>query len=354
MLTDTPKIQYQKEVEVWVKSFGETSCMNPQKRKTKIKMRSAKKYKAIYCTTCRTGYRSSRRIWSMKVVLQSQWETLRQRIETLPVLLMNCQWSREQKWNRVRVSIVSTRTFRRTQAAKNNEVFLQKTCWYSRAQSGTFSWLDCCGSNKCQWRKWIAKQSSICRSGTSFGSSVVGQGLGSPRQVRNRRWRTRKGPELACVQKPLSTSGWHMQGEKGELRTLPWYRRVGVAKKNPVWRKEEVPGCPYGQVAATWYGDDSPYLPWNAPAGENGQNSGEIGGSSPWTRPSAPACGDTLKALAGHGSIWCGDRPRRRHRVAIDWVTGPSYSCAEKATRRLNVQSGLRKGKQCCGRPARA
>ena len=35
---DTPKIQYQKEVEVRVESFGETRCMNPQKPKTKIKM----------------------------------------------------------------------------------------------------------------------------------------------------------------------------------------------------------------------------------------------------------------------------------------------------------------------------
>ena len=34
-------------------------------------------------------------------------------------------------------------------------------------------------------------------------------------------------------------------------------------------------------------------------AGENGRNSGEVGGSSVWTRPSAPECGDTLKALAG-------------------------------------------------------
>ena len=34
-------------------------------------------------------------------------------------------------------------------------------------------------------------------------------------------------------------------------------------------------------------------------AGENGQHSGEVGGSSAWTRPSAPECGDTLKALAG-------------------------------------------------------
>ena len=30
--------------------------------------------------------------------------------------------------------------------------------------------------------------------------------------------------------------------------------------------------------------------------------------------------------------------------VAIDWVTCGSYSSAEKATRRLNVQAGLTKG----------
>ena len=71
----------------------------------------------------------------MNVVLQSHSETLRLRIETLPVLLMNNQWSREQKWNWVRVSIVSTRTFRRTQIAMsalktNNEGF-------SRRRAGT-------------------------------------------------------------------------------------------------------------------------------------------------------------------------------------------------------------------------
>ena len=38
MSTDRPKIQYKKEVEVRVKSFGETRCMNPQKPKTKIEM----------------------------------------------------------------------------------------------------------------------------------------------------------------------------------------------------------------------------------------------------------------------------------------------------------------------------
>ena len=45
--SDTLKIQYQKEVEVRVKSFGETRCMNPQKPKTKLKMKDAKNYKEI-------------------------------------------------------------------------------------------------------------------------------------------------------------------------------------------------------------------------------------------------------------------------------------------------------------------
>ena len=50
-------------------------------------------------------------------------------------------------------------------------------------------------------------------------------------------------------------------------------------------------------------------------AGENGQYSGEMGGSSPWTTPSAPECGDTLKAQAGgQRPIQGGDRPRRRLR----------------------------------------
>ena len=54
-------------------------------------------------------------IWLMKVLQQSLGETQSKEVKTLPSQLMNFQWSREQKWNRARVSIVSTRTFRRTQ-----------------------------------------------------------------------------------------------------------------------------------------------------------------------------------------------------------------------------------------------
>ena len=83
----------------------------------KKKMEKQKRYKAIYCMTCLIGCRSSKRIWSMNVILQRHGETLSLDIERLPDLLMNYQWSRERKWNRVRVGTVCIHTFRRTQIA---------------------------------------------------------------------------------------------------------------------------------------------------------------------------------------------------------------------------------------------
>ena len=78
----------------------------------------------------------------MNVVRQRLGETLGMDVKTLPVLLMNYELGHEQKWNLVRVRIVYVRAFRRTPIAilledENNRGFLQKTCWNSRAQSGT-------------------------------------------------------------------------------------------------------------------------------------------------------------------------------------------------------------------------
>ena len=71
-----------------------------------------------------------------------------------------------------------TRTFRRTQIVvsawrRNNKGFLQKTCWYSRAQSGKFGWFHNCGSQSSQRRKWIAEQWSICWCGSRIGNALV-------------------------------------------------------------------------------------------------------------------------------------------------------------------------------------
>ena len=78
--------------------------VDQQKPKTQIK--TTKNNEVNYCKMCRNGCRISRRIW---------WIRMFNHINTLPALLMNYQWSREQKWYRVRVSIVSFLTFRKTE-----------------------------------------------------------------------------------------------------------------------------------------------------------------------------------------------------------------------------------------------
>ena len=55
---------------------------------------------------------------------------------------------------------------------KNNAGSLQKTCWYGRAQSGKFGWLDSSRSQSSEWWLWISKQSPIRCRGTRFGNSM--------------------------------------------------------------------------------------------------------------------------------------------------------------------------------------
>ena len=116
-----------------------------------------------------------------------------------------------------------------------------------------------------------------------------------------------------CVCANTYLGGWHMQGEKGELTSCRGtVQSETQRRKSRAARKGKWPPRGTGTTVLTY--------PGSAPrgtgrAGENGQNSGEMGGSSSWTRPSAPGCGDTLKALAsGQRLIKGGDRPRRRLR----------------------------------------
>ena len=128
--------------------------------------------------------------------------------------------------------------------------------------------------------------------------------MGSPTHICNKRRRTREGPEPAFVCKHCSCPGWHTQGRKGELtscRGTVWSK----CQKPPVRRKggrtrlrARVSGRNVVRSTAR------PHLSWKCAqvtgkAGENGQYSGELGGSSPSTKPSPPGCGDTLKAPVG-------------------------------------------------------
>ena len=104
-----------------------------------------------------------------------------------------------------------------------------------------------------------------------------------------------------------------------KINILPWYRPVGVAKTSSETQRRKSRAARKGtwppRTEATVF-----TYPRSAPggtgkAGENGQHSGEVGGSSAWTGPSAPGYGDTPQALAGdQRPIKGGDRPRRRLR----------------------------------------
>ena len=87
-------------------------------------------YEVNRCKMCRNGYRISRRTWSIRMF---------NHLNTLQALLMDCQWSREQKSYRARVSIVSFLTSRKTgivTSARGRK--LQGLLADSRAQSGKF------------------------------------------------------------------------------------------------------------------------------------------------------------------------------------------------------------------------
>ena len=79
----------------------------------KNKKRNQKKYKEMYRMNCPIGHRNSGKFWLMNSV----GETQSKEVKALPSHVMNFQWSREQKWNRVRVSTVSTLISRETEIA---------------------------------------------------------------------------------------------------------------------------------------------------------------------------------------------------------------------------------------------
>ena len=71
---------------------------------------------------------------------------------------------------------------------------------------------------------------------------------------------------------------------------LPWYRLVGVAKTSSETQRRKSRAARKGEWPPRGTGTTVLTYPRSAPrrtgkAGENGQNSGEVGGSSAWIRP---------------------------------------------------------------------
>ena len=89
-------------------------------------------------------------------------------------------------------------------------------------------------------------------------------------------------------------------------------------------------------------------------AGENGQYSGEMGGSSPWTRPSAPGCGDTLKAQTSYGDLgWGSSSKTAPGSLSTGSPAGRTPLLKKRRDGSMYSQAYVRAGK-CCGRLARA
>ena len=147
-----------------------------------------------------------------------------------------------------------------------------------------------------------------------------------------------------------SAAGVAHAGEEGRINVLPWYRLVGVVgtSRETQGGKTRLPARVSGR-----HGDDSPHLSWNAPR----QQARLVNTVKIQVRWAAAHIGQDrrLPSVVTHSRLQRATSVRSRvgifledgSGVAIDWVTGPPFSSAR---RRLNVQSGQRKGRKvCCG-----
>ena len=165
-------------------------------------------------------------------------------------------------------------------------------------------------------------------------------------------------PNLRVCKHPSQSGG--TGEEEGRINILPWCRLVGVAETSSETRRRENRAARKGKWSprATGNRQAPPFLECaqvTVKAGENGQHSGEMGGSSPWTRPSAPGCGDTLKALAGDqlDRGWGSSSKTASGSLSTGSPAGRTPLLEKRRDGSMYSQAYVRAGK-CCGRVARA
>ena len=172
--------------------------------------------------------------------------------------------------------------------------------------------------------------------------------MGSPRRATDRRRRTRKGPEPACVRAPFGTWAWHLQGRKDESTSCRG-TVLSAWQKPPARRKGGRAGLP-ARVSGRHVvrgRQSSPTL--EVRPGEQARPVKTVNIQVRWAA-AQPGQDRRLPSVATHSWLWRATSVRSRvgivlqdgSGVATDWVTGRSYSAAR---RRLNVQSGQRKGR---------
>ena len=90
--------------------------------------------------------------------------------------------------------------------------------------------------------------------------AVVARGMGSPRHATNRRRRTRKGPEPACVRAPFGLRGGTRKGRRMNLHpAVVLSCRRGNTSSETQRRKSRA--ARKGKWPPRGTGDDSPHLP---------------------------------------------------------------------------------------------
>ena len=163
---------------------------------------------------------------------------------------------------------------------------------------------------------------------------VDGQGDGVPRLASNMWRRTCEGPEPACVH-THNLLAWHMQGRKGELTSCRGTVKSAWQKTSSETRRRK------------WYGDDNPHLSRKCAQGNR---------QGWWKRSTFRWGGQqlTLDKTVDSRVWWHTQGFSGRPASDLLWgyssktalgspSTGsPAGPCSE--VRRLNVQSGLRKG----------
>ena len=136
-----------KKVRVWVSQYGETRRTSQQKPKTQRKMTATKNDTVTICARCarmarRKCSRTSRRFRFFS------WITFE--------AASKCGVGQAQHF----YPLPERPKFGHLLENRDYKGFLQKTDWYSRAQSGTFWWFTTCGSQSSKWRMrmWISKR----------------------------------------------------------------------------------------------------------------------------------------------------------------------------------------------------
>ena len=163
--TESP-VTERSEVEVRVESFGETRCMKRQKPKTKTKRKKEVEREIMHGLT--DWPQEFRENLVDESTSTEPWRDPEQGSQDTSK--SSLELTMEPRAKVEPGSGKHSKKYAISEGPKlwcplddeNNKGFLQKTCWYSCVQSGTFWWLDYSGSRSSQWRKWIAERSSTC------------------------------------------------------------------------------------------------------------------------------------------------------------------------------------------------